>query len=109
MTENLELRHQVFEKMGYVPPDNYCGEWGHESGDIETFVELPPIETTWEVTAKYLVPFMLEKGYGYEIDMEPSDGYLFYWSSSAQDAASGLIINHDHALAACEAFMEVEL
>jgi len=75
--------------------------------------KLPPIETTWEVAAEYLVPFMRGKGYVMEI----REGSLLSWLGTREvvnlDGPPNVfyaeIKNDNLALAACEAFMEVNL
>ena len=70
----------------------------------------PPIETTWEVTAQYLVPFMREKGYQYECG--DLDGVFSFWwfdEINGYGHKKAEIKDDNLALAACEAFMEVEI
>jgi len=81
------------------------------SGDVSPprFKELPPIDSQWEVCAKYLVPFMREKGYEYNLE---SDGY-FWWITRNNKKMwiriQGAELKDDNiAEAACKAFMEVE-
>lgn len=123
---DLELRQAVFEKMGYEYIDMIGGNpygWfypkptdGRYYGNRHAgFTELPPIETSWEVCAKYLVPWMRERGFGYEI-MVYNDklGHYFFWygqvvNGEFQDRCRAEIQNDNLALAACEAFMEVEI
>lgn len=72
----------------------------------------PPIETSWEVCAEYLVPFMREKGWDYEIKREDYGGFSshFEWTygpDSSKHDINAKIINDNLALAACEAFLQI--
>jgi len=119
----MTLREQVFRKMGwqlipelsegtnYFPKGNYwCGK------------EWPPIDSQWEVTAKYLVPFMREKknrNGGYTYSIEPYVGLYgeneerhfmqFEWCHEDFGAYTAKIKDDNIAEAACKAFMEVKL
>ena len=121
LMENLELREQVFRKMGCVLENLYSDEFEYESyyiwrkpewrGTDQWWKNLPPIETTWEVTAKYLVPFM--RGNGWSWDKQNSFGMTghkewFIWRET-KNPIRAEIINNDLARAACEAFMEVSI
>jgi len=98
-TDTKQLREQVFRKMGYWNAD---GLWIDSDDDTSIGIELPPIDSQWEVTAKYLVPFMREKGYEYDIS---GAGSYFGWEESTYAE----IKNDNIAEAACKAFIEVSL
>jgi len=125
LMENLELREQVFMKMGavWIRPDpiNRPNSYSWVMDNFEISIRLPdeepaprilpPIETTWEVTAKYLVPFMRGKGWSW--DKQNSFGMTghkewFIWRET-KNPIRAEIINDNIALAACEAFMEVSI
>jgi len=120
----MTLREQVFRKMGWkhhteylpgcVAGESIKGYWSPPDFDGNNFeccvFQLPPIDEQWEVTAKYLVPFM--RLYEYNI----SGGDDFNWvliSERKYDEplSSGYaeIKDDNIAEAACKAFMEVEL
>lgn len=110
----MTLTEQVFRKMGFVELDNgswlrkYSYEGVNYGGEI--FKELPPIDSQWEVTAKYLVPFMIKRKSQYAIT--PHEGtYHFEWVHSELDTTYGHaeIKDDNIAKAACKAFMEVSL
>jgi len=116
MKTEAELTEQVFRKMGWekitwVKDLSYIdnGDWIHPDKDGRV-QELPPIDSQWEVTAKYLVPFMREKGYKYNLE---SDGYFWWVTKNSRRMwirDQGEEIKDDNiAEAACKAFMEVEL
>ena len=72
---------------------------------------LPPISSVWEVCAEFLVAFMRGNGYRYRITTLGT----FVWEPiikiKGDDCLAPIaeIKNDNIALAACEAFMEVEL
>ena len=108
---DLEVREKVFRKMEWktgkgnlvgnqVLPKGY--RWLSPNGDY--YKELPPIETTWEVCAEYLVPFMREKHCDYLYDS------CFEWENGDGHTIGSAEIHNDNiALTACKAFMEVEI
>lgn len=114
------LDEQVFRKMGWewIEPtvDTPVAEpyWAYD-GKVQTldYEGFPPISSVWEVTAKYLVPFMRERGWLYEIRMDGQGNIAFAWQDNIDAGATEYIYaeikNDDLALAACESFMEVEL
>ena len=116
---DLELREKVFIKMEWEQLDagrdtDDLWWWKKDKSDGGYFQELPPIETSWEVCVEYLVPFMRERGIKWDIvnSRRPNTGRLFCWreKSTAEFLDKGLEIHNDNiALAACEAFMEVEM
>ncbi len=117
----MTLREQVFRKMGYKD-----GDWkeddgsGHgrnntirglvsPDGEYEfEYDDLPELSSQWEVTAKYLVAFIRERGFVYEIKIP-----FFYWINRELDDNNrwheAEIKDDNLAEAACKAFMEVEL
>lgn len=116
--EDLELREKVFKRMGWeLTSLNYFGlHWKYPdmpvltAGNVIWEDELPPIETDWQVTAQYLLPFMRGKGFGYEL-LENESGIKVYFHWMPRHIHSGCstseIINDNIALAACQAFLEV--
>lgn len=114
--ENLELRRSVFEKMGWeLNSGKHFTFWKYPDMPELTFENviyrnnLPKIETDWQVTAQYLVPFMREKGFVYAI--EESHFIWIYVGCDNSDISpiEIKIIDNNLPLAACKAFMEVEL
>ena len=111
--EDLELRSAVFRKMGYIHIDLYDDVeiepyliWRLPDSDREEWWRnLPPIETSWEVCAKYLIPFMRERGWNYHI---VSGQFSWEWASWEKQHSVD-VIDHNIALAACKAFMEVSV
>jgi len=104
------LREQVFRKMGWqLKTYNGIGELKYEAGwydnDFTYYRELPPIDSQWEVCAKYLAPFMREKDYEYHI----SKAGDFWWSDNGASQQFAIVEDDNIAKAACEAFMEVAL
>jgi len=72
--------------------------------------ELPPISSSWEVCAKYLVPFMREKGWEFICEGKYTDNKDYRQAGWENTYIAGVAIKDDNlALAACEAFMEVKL
>jgi len=118
----MTLTEQVFRKMGYhtMKDDDgnpYC--WLNAEGRNDIGIipaddngwcnRLPPIDSQWEVCAKYLVPFMRERPgkWEWEVFINMLGQKMFIWKDIQ---AVGIIIKDDNiAEAACEAFMEVEL
>ena len=112
---DLKLREKCFRRMG----DNWAvivrgGQkvgWICHSTD-ERFDNLPPIETSWEVCAEYLVPFMREKGWGLHISISEGDqeSYFNWGRNDKPPFAVGVdIVDDNIPLATCKAFMEVKL
>ena len=107
---DLELREKVFRKMGYERKDD-----GHKvfwRTDERLFLEpLPLIETSWEVCAKYLVPFMRDKGWGFYVSCDNESENYFNWGRNDKPpfAVGADIVEYNSALAACKAYLEVEL
>jgi len=102
MKTEAELKEQVFKKMGWNGQD---GLWVGPLGKHSVLRGLPPIDSQWEVTAKYLVPFMMEKGWDYDIMYAKE----FRWCHTDHDRLKAEIKDDNIAEAACKAFMEVEL
>ncbi len=126
----MTLIEQVFRKMGFSIKRGSLSDWyywidydGIEvdlvtgSFDDERINEadvikiLPKIDSQWEVTAKYLVPFMRRKGYIYNIPLlNPLE---FWWvpdkNYEDEKVKSAKIKDDNIAEAACKAFMDVEL
>ena len=123
--EDLELREAVFKKIGFYQEDLYFGAlketypvWRKEGWDRNDWWQnLPPIETDWQVTAEYLVKYMREKGWDYEIWQYTKKEEMpkqFCWLQEPDN--NGMrsdtwheIQNDNIAEAACRAFLEVEL
>lgn len=119
----MTLTEQVFRKMGAeIKPDyKYKGDgiacWILNDKIISNSVyldkysrdlKLPPIDSQWEVCAKYLEKFMQEKprSYSYHIN----DYCEFLWFDNNTGKKYKVEIKDDNiAQAACLAFMEVEL
>lgn len=139
-TDTKNLAERVFRKMGAeIKPcldykggkDIYSwqlnGEAISNSVHLEKYrdsLRLPPISSSWEVCAKYLVPFMREKEFDYEIQRMVRDGgKRFCWGMVKEEYILGYTaVNYIFHLeenveikddkiseAACEAFMEVKL
>lgn len=134
MDKSLDQR--VFEKMGWeykllqhpnVPGDLGYG-WVLSAGQF--FTKLPPISSSWEVCAKFLVGFMRQKGYIFRIQLNTKNSYMLTYNLEKQDdwimgpKDTMLNITEENpdwweieteikddniAFAACEAFMEVKL
>ena len=119
----MTLDEKVFRKMGYTSEDWKEDDGsGHgrndtiyglmsSSGDKKfEFDELPPISSQWEVCAKYLVPFMKERDWRYEV-CEYDGGLSFWWFDEINGYGhkASPVKGHNHAEAACKAFIEVEL
>ena len=103
----MTLREQVFRKMGYWNAD---GLWIDSDDDTSIGIELPPIDSQWEITAKYLVPFMRDKGFDYQIVIWPTNMEVFKFGNLLKNISYHAIIKDDNiAEAACKAFMKVEL
>ncbi len=119
--KKMTLNERVFRKMGagwkkYDHPDEpldyQC--WVLNGETISPYTrhdderwrarQLPPISSSWEVCAKYLVPFMREKGFWYSIY-----NTHFWWMCENEKHIQAEIIDHKISEAACKAFMEVEL
>ena len=113
-----DLNTRVFRKMGWkleheLVPEGlikkiidrtaHLSLWVAPSG--EKYEHLLPISSSWEVCAKYLVPFMRERGFKYHI----SEGEYFWWRDYKEKSSFREVRNHKIALAACEAFLEVTL
>ena len=108
MTTNLN--EAVARKMGWEDHiTNYPEDgpyWKNKiTGAVIASDELPPISSSWEVCAKFLVAFMRERGYTYYI-LTTGD---FAWRRKDHYVVIAEIKDHDLALAACETFMEVKL
>lgn len=129
------LTEQVFRKMGYKLVKGKGSKyyyWVDATGLEANFMDnticdtengatrkLPPIDSQWEITADYLVPFMQEKGYRYQIEpacYSSKSPYAihFQWgkikSDGLWDTQFGFIAEDTHiAEAACKSFMEVKL
>jgi len=114
----MNLREQVFRKMGgwtYLEKSEFGpAQWTDGNNG---YYELPPIDSSWEVCAKYLVPFMREKGYEYNIKSHSThcNQKSFEWLElgTTEDmilcVTSAEIIDDKLPEAACKAFMEVNL
>jgi hypothetical protein len=115
--EDFELREKVFKKMGWTQEstDTHTSFWwtDHEMNEHEEI--LPPIETTWEVCAKYLVPYMRGKCWSWSKQNSFSNACFPYMGGSKEwfvwrelkNPIKAEIINDNIARAACEAFLEV--
>ena len=112
---DLELREKVFIKIEWEQLDagrdtDDLWWWKKDKSDGGYFQELPPLEITWEVCAEFLVPFMREKGFDYQIVIWPTDMEVFKFGNLLKNISYHAEIKDDNiALAACKAFMEVEL
>ena len=125
---DLELRQAVFEEMGaewHEDQDAKGGllfQWWLNNNPISdwTFCEepspelLPPIETSWEVCAEYLVPWMRERGYTYfvldqQMDIDGTTCFHFGWDKKGMLCDFTVIKNDNLPKAACEVFMDVAL
>ena len=119
-----DLNTRVFRKMGWerlhkndLPhPEMLIEEyhWCSKPKDILSGVvinKLPPISSSWEVCAEYLVPFMREREFYYFVSyMSGSDFPFFSWEHEDLNMIRQIKIKNDNiALAACEAFMEIKL
>ena len=97
--------------MGWI----VVGSWeAWESPDGETYKPLPPIDSQWEVTARFLVPFMRQRGFNYCVDgYSWKLGMRFNWQGQLEgqpyQESDAEIKDDNIAEAACKAFMEVEL
>ncbi len=117
----MEWKHykadEAMHSEGGVYNLNPC--WRNQHGQ-NNMSELPPISSSWEVCAKYLVPFMRERGFRYAIfachenrgpDL-PEWYNCFRWvpemSLSGQKHYDMEIKDDNIALAACQSFTEVE-
>ena len=108
--QDLELKEKVFHRLGYK---NRGGWWDKPNGTVWLYSpeELPPIETSWEVCAEFLVPFMRGEYYRYRITSLGT----FAWEPILDikdddcEAPKAEIHNDNIVLAACKAFIEVEL
>lgn len=109
----MTLTEQVFRKMGWTHKGKNDINWGWYDNDFTYYScdELPPIDSQWEVTAKYLVPFMRERGWNYRITSLGTFAWEPLLRIYGEDAvAHKTEIKDDNiAKAACLAFMEVEL
>jgi len=126
----MTLTEQVFRKMGWElhieeELDNDDGHhkkhvwWNTVEGNHhfalwfraeEAYKHLPPIDSQWEVTAKWLVPFMREKNWLYRVTSLGT----FAWHNTPDFPDDGIahkaeIKDDNIAEAACKTFMEVEL
>ena len=109
----MTLDEKVFRKMGLLKDlwtDGALWSKGESAG------HLPPISSSWEVCAEYLVPFMREGGWDYTIYSShfnyKSEDYspLFIWWRNEGYVSSEVVIKDDNiAFAACESFMEIKL
>jgi len=115
----MTLCEQVFRKMEWSFVDYELGVeayWEAPTGETGLY-GLPPIDSSWEVTAKYLVRFMREKGYEYNIKSHSThcNQKSFEWLKlgTTEDmifcVTSAEIIDDKLPEAACKAFMEVKL
>ena len=126
----MTLHEQVFRKIGAeIKPDPeykggeiYCwilnGQVISNSVHLEKYrdsLTLPPVSSQWEVCAKYLVPFMRERGFDYHIqNFETRLGKYFCWHGQPERSTEfqnrqAKILRNDIAEAACKAFMELKL
>lgn len=116
----MTLIEQVFRKMGYIRKDDgHKIFWSHPDlayGENKLFLEpLPLIDSQWEVCAKYLVPFMRERLFDYDITNNPIPLKRFRWGDIEDGVVcwntkwSAEIKDDNIAKAACEAFIEVSL
>lgn len=103
--EEMTLTEQVFRKMGWLYADKY---WSHPDSDIYCEDKVPPISSSWEVCAKWLVPFMGDNGYQYDIWTVAKSIKIYYFRWDTQNTPTE-IKDDNIAEAACKAFMEVEL
>jgi len=119
--QDLKLRESVFRKMGWEKVvwskekgRHKNGKWVHPDNFIE-LEALPPIETSWEVCTEYLVSFMDNKGWKYRLEdnkfvwARKELPHYTYADYGIQFAVTETIKNDNIALAACQAFMEVEI
>lgn len=108
------LDEQVFRKMGWEDhitnyPEDGCYWKNKNTREVIASDELPPISSQWEVCAKYLVPFMRERGWSYWIEEFIMD-IVFKWGNLELNTSYFVKIQNDNiAEVACKAFMEVEL
>lgn len=135
--EEMTLTEQVFRKMGAelkIVPDRvhpFCNYWAWHLNNKQIAQEyargkdekpphlansLPPISSSWEVCAKWLVPFMEEAGFSWVTRKTlgwaatGSKMKYFVWDNTEQNTIlEFVIVKNDIAEAACKAFMEVEL
>lgn len=106
---DLKLREAVFSKLWMRRPLAPEFLWEDSNGNFYKASELPPIETSWEVCAEYLVPF-LHGQYRYYIDWSlKTKSYWFSWQSTENASVEyeSEIQNNNIALAACQAFRMV--
>lgn len=111
----MTLDEKVFRKIGYTIKESRNQIWNlWYDGKYKPMLyvrEGRRIISSWEVCAKYLVPFMRERGFKYHIP-DPTEEYedhWFWWRNYITEARCEKIKDDNIALAACEAFMEVEL
>jgi len=134
----MTLTEQVFRKMGILEISEVAnGRYWKINGDVigkifskkymgSAAQSLPSIDSQWEVTAKWLVPFMRERGIDWFISNrkhysdETHCNEIFHWQVPLTDEAQlkagydvdwieAEIIENNIAEAACKAFMEVSL
>ena len=117
----MTLDEKVFRKMGWTQTQEAIREgigvsfvyfWKPPGlYDFNRLIkELPPISSSWEVCAEYLVPFMGGKGYEWTAQGFKQDSnvmHFLWWGD--EDSSCAKIKDDNIALAACEAFMEVIL
>ena len=133
---DLELRVEVCKRIGFILTDyrDYSFSGGIAGPDVNGWfhweykkkwislnfhpdedhrIYLPSIETTWEVCAEYLVPFMMEKDQTYQVSNHYYEGMHFQWGALDMNGYGPItmaeIINDNIALAACKSFLEVDL
>ena len=115
----MTLDEQVFRKIGWVTND-HDSFWRHPDKECGTRYGhlLPPIELKWEVTVKYLVPFMKkikwsrytikDNKFTWQMDSE----IMPHWTDADLliDTSHSAEVKDDNiAFAACEAFMKLKL
>lgn len=124
----VPLTEQVFLKLGaeikpcLVYQGEGVGSWQLNGKAISNSVQLddymdslmlPLIADQWEVSAKFLVPFLEERDYFYQIIPGEEIGNLpklyFMWKKEMHGFEAAEIKNHNIAGAACKAFMDMKL
>lgn len=122
---DLELREKVFRKMGWKKENEFLApgpykdiidraehlyNWAHPTIPKQ-LEELPPLETSWEVCAEYLVPWMRRKKYQPLAGVNDIGEEFFRWfhENNFNVKREVLMQGFNIPLAACQAFMEVEL
>lgn len=118
--ENMTLDERVFRKMGWEFIEDTMIPYWEYPGMLEKLTmknvigkyDLPKISSNWEICAKWLVPFMQKKGYGYCIPLtfnahKTPNGNWFEWESFTNKTKPMNIEDNKIALAACYAFINM--